>query len=146
MQIYTRRWTNELDIPIFSVDYRMPPQHPFPQAPYDCLLAYQFLINHVHKFMNVRPTNIFLAGESAGGNLCLSLTGLLLKHKEPIPKGIFMAYPATDLRMLFSESKFHSITDVLLWPSTLLLCLKEYLQGDNSKALDPLASPILLTE
>ena len=124
----------------------MPPEHPFPQAPYDCFLVYRFLINHVHKYMNIKPTNIFLAGDSAGGNLALSLTGLILKHKETIPKGIYASYPATDMRMIFSESRLHSITDVLLWPSTLLLCLNQYLKGDWSKAEDPLASPALLTE
>ena len=124
----------------------MPPDHPFPQAPYDCLLVYRFLINHVHQYMNIRPTNIYLAGDSAGGNLALSLTGLIMKYKEPIPKGIFAIYPATDLRMIFSESRMHAMTDVLLWPSTLLLCLSQYLQGDNKKSEDPLASPALLTE
>lgn len=145
MQVYTRKWANELDIPIFSVDYRMPPDHPFPYAPNDCLLVYRFLLNHVHKYMNVQPTNIYLAGDSAGGNLALALTGMLLKEKEPIPKGIYVSYPATDLRMLFSQSKLHAISDVLLWPSTLLLCLGQYLQGDFSKAEDPMVSPVLLT-
>ncbi len=146
MQIYTRRWANELDVPIFSVDYRKPPEHCFPQAPYDCFTVYQFLPNHVHKYMNIRPTNIYVAGDSSGGNLSLALTGLILKHKQPIPKGVYLIYPATDLRMQFSESKLNSITDVLLWPSTLLLCLNEYLQKDYKKAEDPLASPILMDE
>jgi hormone-sensitive lipase len=52
--------------------------------------------------MNIRPTNIYLAGESAGGNLVCSLTGLILKNKLPIPKGLYMAYPATDIRIIFS--------------------------------------------
>jgi hormone-sensitive lipase len=146
MQIYTRKWANELDVPIFSVDYRMPPDHPFPAAPYDCLVAYQFLLHHVHKFMNIRPTNIILAGDSAGGNLALSTTALILKNKLPPPKGIYSAYPPTDMRMMFSESRMNAITDVLLWPTTLLLCLKQYLQEDPTKAEDPLASPALLTE
>ena len=134
MQVYTRKWANELDVPVFSVDYRMPPKHPFPTAPYDCLLVYQFLVHHAHKYMNVRPTNIYLAGDSAGGNLAFSLTGLILKHKELIPRGIYAAYPATDLRMIFSESRMHAFTDALLWPSTLLLCLHQYLQNDLNKA------------
>jgi len=33
MQNYTRRWTKELNIPVLSIDYRMPPDHPFPTAP-----------------------------------------------------------------------------------------------------------------
>ena len=96
--------------------------------------------------MNIRPTSIYLAGDSAGGNLALSLTGLVLKHKEPIPRGLYLTYPATDLRMMFSESRVHAINDVLLWPSILLLCLKQYLAGDDKMAEDPLASPALLTE
>ena len=39
-----------------------------------------------------------------------------------------------------------AITDVLLWPSTLLLCLGQYLGNDMSKSEDPVASPVLLTE
>ena len=81
MQIYTRKWANELDIPIFSVDYRMPPDHPFPQAPHDCFLVYRFLLNHVHQYMNIKPQHIYLAGDSAGGNLALSVTGLIMKYK-----------------------------------------------------------------
>lgn len=145
MQVYTRTWANELDVPIFSVDYRMPPEYAFPQAPHDCFVVYQFLLNYVHQFMNVRPTNIFIAGDSAGGNLAFSLTGLILKHRLPNPRGIYVSYPATDLRLMFSESRLHSINDVLLWPSTLLLCLNTYLQGDFKKGEDPLASPSLMT-
>ena len=124
----------------------MPPEHPYPYAPNDCLLVYRFLLNHAHKYMNVQPTNIYLAGDSAGGNLALALTGMLMKNKEPIPRGIYVSYPATDLRMLFSQSRLNAISDILLWPSTLLLCLGQYLQGDYKKAEDPIVSPSLLTE
>jgi len=32
-QNYTRVWANGLKLPIFSIDYRMPPQCTFPTAP-----------------------------------------------------------------------------------------------------------------
>lgn len=124
----------------------MPPNHPFPQAPQDCFAVYNFLIKHVHKFMNVKPTNIYISGDSAGGNLACSLTGLILKNKLPAPKGIYVAYPAVDLRLNFTLSRVYSLTDVLLWPSVLLLCLNSYLNKDFSRAEDPTASPLLLTE
>jgi len=41
-----------------------------------------------------------------------------------------LAYPALDLRVKFSPSKINAVTDPLLWPSMLLLCLSEYL-GHN---------------
>jgi acetyl esterase/lipase len=80
--------------------------------------------------MNVDPQNIYLAGDSAGGNLACSLMGNILMHKLPYPKGIYLAYPALDLRIKFSPSKINAVTDPLLWPSMLILCLSEYL-GNN---------------
>lgn len=73
--------------------------------------------------MNINPVNIYLAGDSAGGNLACSLMGNILKNNLTIPKGIYLAYPALDLRVKFSPSKIHAVTDPLLWPSMLILCL-----------------------
>lgn len=79
MQTMTRRWANKLKIPIFSIDYRKPPSHPFPAAPNDCLDVYKFIITKIHKYMNITPKNIYLVGDSAGGNLACSLMGSILK-------------------------------------------------------------------
>lgn len=131
---------------MFSVDYRMPPDHPYPAAPYDALKVYRFIINHLHKYLNIRPTKLYVAGDSAGGNIASSLVALILKNKEPIPRGIYLSYPALDLRKIFTTSRIYSITDPLLWPAVLLLCVKSYLNNSFEKANEPLASPILLTE
>jgi hormone-sensitive lipase len=79
MQIYTRKWANALGIPIFSIDYRMVPDFPFPTAPKDCYIVYQFIVNHIHKYFNIKPTKIYISGDSAGGNLSCVLTGMILK-------------------------------------------------------------------
>ncbi len=72
-----------------------------------------------------------IAGDSAGGNLAVALEALLLKNKYPVmPIGIFLAYPAVDLRIKYSPSRLHSFDDPILLPPLLLLCLKEYL-GEN---------------
>lgn len=123
MQIYTRRWANHLKIPIFSVDYRMPPDFPFPQPAEDCLAVYEFITNHISYYMNIRPKNIILAGDSAGGNLAASLMVQILKKGLVMPKGMFLAYPALDLRKKYSPSLFNAFNDPLLKPTTLLLCL-----------------------
>lgn len=68
-----------------------------------------------------------LAGDSAGGNLACSLEGLILKNNLLKPKGIFLAYPAADLRKQYTPSRLHSFNDAILLPTLLLLCQKSYL-------------------
>ena len=131
MQTYTRRWAKKLKVPVFSVDYRMPPDHRFPTAPYDCLRVYDFLLNHIHKYMNVRPKKIILAGDSAGGNLAFALNVLIMKNRLPPPHGIYAAYPALDLRPVFSPAKLAAFSDPLLRPSMLMLCLSQYTKNDE---------------
>ncbi len=131
MQTYTRRWAAQLKVPVFSVDYRKPPSHRFPTAIYDCLTVYSFIVNHITKYFRILPKKIILAGDSAGGNLACSLMGLILKNNLQIPYGIYLAYPACDLRRIFSPSRIFSFSDPLLNPPMLMLCLKEYLNNNN---------------
>ena len=49
------------------VDYRMPPDHPFPAALDDCLAAYRALLGERP------PERIVIGGASAGGNLAAAL-------------------------------------------------------------------------
>lgn len=81
MQSMTRRWANELKIPIFSIDYRKPPEHPFPAATNSCLTVYKFLLKKISYYMDIEPKNIYLAGDSAGGNIACSLMANILIDK-----------------------------------------------------------------
>ena len=65
---------------VFSLDYRLAPQHPFPAALYDLLTAYLSLIHPSPGLGHTaRPASkIVLAGDSTGGALTLSLIQLLL--------------------------------------------------------------------
>jgi hormone-sensitive lipase len=102
----------------------MPPDHPFPNAPNDCLTVYRFLVKHIHEYVNIKPKKIIIAGDSAGGNLALVLTGMIIKEGLPIPYGVYTAYPACNLEKKFSPSKLRAFTDPLLNPPMMLLCLK----------------------
>jgi hormone-sensitive lipase len=80
MQSYTRKWANNLKVPIFSIDYGKPPEHRYPIPVFDCLDVYSFITDNIHKYMNIKPSRIILAGDSAGGNLVCSLNALIMRE------------------------------------------------------------------
>ena len=42
-QNYTRKWANDLSIPVFSVDYRLAPKNPYPDPVNDAYQAYVWI-------------------------------------------------------------------------------------------------------
>lgn len=77
------------DVPVVEV-----PENPFPAALMDALAAYRYLIEDVR----LAPHNIFLIGDSAGGNLALALTRYLKTTGVfLLPGGLILLSPWTDL-------------------------------------------------
>ncbi len=77
---------------VISVEYRLAPEHPYPAAPIDCLAA----LNWVNENrLSLGLDNIFVAGDSAGGNLAAATVN---KAKGSIDlSGQILIYPVTDL-------------------------------------------------
>lgn len=74
-----------------AVDYRMPPDHPFPAGLDDCLAVYRDLL------ARHGAGNILVSGSSAGGNLAAAL---MLKARDTglkKPAALVLDTPATDL-------------------------------------------------
>ena len=72
---------------------------------------------------DIKPKTIILAGDSAGGNLCVALTALSIKFGQRIPDGLFVAYVALDIRYMFSPSYLNSLHDKILSHTMLAICL-----------------------
>lgn len=73
-QNYTRVWSNDLKLPIFSIDYKLAPQYAFPEALNDCWQAYYWLVLNAEKQLGIKPKAVILSGDSAGANLCLAVS------------------------------------------------------------------------
>ena len=80
-----------LGVRLVSVDYRMPPDHPYPAGLDDCLAVYRNLLE-TH-----RPEHIVVGGVSAGGNLAAALTLRARDEGLPMPAAVVMLTPASDI-------------------------------------------------
>jgi acetyl esterase/lipase len=76
---------------VWAVDYRMPPDHPFPAALDDCLAAYRALL------AERPPDRIVVGGASAGGNLAGALILRARDEGLPLPAAVVLMTPAADL-------------------------------------------------
>lgn len=77
---------------VFTPDYRVAPEHPYPAALEDALAAYDWLLA-----TGCPPSKIVAAGDSAGGGLALALCLYLKDHGRELPEGLILMSPWTDL-------------------------------------------------
>ncbi|KAJ7639044.1 Alpha/Beta hydrolase protein [Roridomyces roridus] len=127
------RYARKIKGRVFAVNYRKSPQYPFPCALQDCLAAYLYLIrppaNALHKA--IPPSKIVLAGDSAGGGLCVSTLSILRDMGVPLPAGCVLISPWVDLTHSFPSVMENTATDIIpphgfiyrpstTWPMDLL--------------------------
>jgi acetyl esterase/lipase len=121
---------------VLSVNYRLAPEHPYPAGLQDCTKAYQWLLRQGFK-----PSNIIIAGDSAGGNLTLTTILNLRDNGIPLPKGAVCFSPSTTLDT-FDPS--HGETDPILADIGVFWWMFAYLGMENSvDPQNPLVSPLL---
>ena len=117
---------------VWSVDYRMPPDHPYPAALDDCIAAYRGLLEQRS------PSEIVVSGGSAGGNLAAAL---LLRARDeglPMPTGLILGTPEIDLTE--SGDSFH--TNLGVDPSLRSLMPVNLLYADGHDLSHPYLSPL----
>lgn len=116
----------------FSLDYRMPPDNPFPAPLDDAIDAYRWLLERY------RPERIAIYGPSAGGNLA---TAMILKARSlglPLPGACAAHSPASDCSESGDSYETNAVIDSILkhrMPSLMAL------YAGGTRLDDPLVSP-----
>jgi monoterpene epsilon-lactone hydrolase len=118
---------------VYSIDYRMPPEHPFPAALDDALEAYRYVLQRF------KPQNVAVYGGSAGGGLAAAL---ILKARDaglPLPGAAVLVTPESDLTESGDTFETNAIIDVVL-QQRLTDSIALYANGQDLK--DPYLSPV----
>lgn len=126
---------------IISLGYRRSPEYKFPAAIDDCLVASRWIADHCNKW-NGDPEHIFLAGDSAGGNLA-AVTAIRIRDEGgPSIRGQVLIYPVTDHYDREKASAREFADGFNLSQEDLHWFWDQYLE-DPADGLNPLASPLL---
>ena len=118
---------------VVSVDYRLAPEHPFPDALLDAVLAYSAIVPEHRR--------VVVGGESAGGGLAAALLRAIAERDLPAPAGAVLCSPWLDLRNVAASFAENAATDQLFPQASADAAAGLYLAGHP--ASDPLASPLL---
>jgi len=118
------------------VIYRMPPEHPFPAALEDALIA----IIAMQKSGGLREGEWILSGDSAGGGLALAVVSRMIALGRALPAGLVLTAPWVDIAMNNPAIEASERADGLLSRAWLGWAARQY-AGDRTLE-DPLLSPI----
>lgn len=118
---------------VWAVDYRLPPDHPFPAGVDDCVTAYRELLR------DTPADKIIIGGPSAGGNIAAAT---ILKARDqglPLPAAAMLMTPELDLTE--QGDSFNTILG-LDTGLTSRLMPANLLYADGHDLTDPYVSPL----
>ncbi|MCC9137150.1 alpha/beta hydrolase [Pontibacter silvestris] len=124
---------------VVSVQYRLAPEHPFPQGLNDCFEATAWLSENAHTFGG-DGSRLAVGGESAGGNMAAVVSLMARDKRGPKILHQTLLYPSLDCSGSLPSRQ--EVSDEYLLTSEMLQQFgKAYLpEGQDRK--DPYCSPI----
>ena len=138
--IFCRTLCHDIGATVFSLDYRLAPEHRFPAAVDDTVAALTWL-SHEAATLGIDPRRIAVAGDSAGAGLAaVALHETKGELAAPV-RGQALIYPALDLRGRSPSRK--ELADQFPIPREMIEWFFNHYFGSAWPIADPRASPVL---
>jgi monoterpene epsilon-lactone hydrolase len=120
--------------PVYGLDYRLAPEHPFPAAVEDADRAYEWLL------ARYPDSEIVLAGDSAGAGLAIA-TAIGVRDRGLRQAAAIVGFsPYADLAVTGASVETNARTCAMFTPRGVREAAQMYLAGANPR--DPRASPL----
>jgi len=145
----TNRFSEIARAAVLAIDYRLMPEHPRMAGIQDCRTAYRWILDN-GPTGRAPAERLYVSGDSAGGNLSLSLSAWIRDAGLRQPDAVVGLCPLTDSTVSSPSMKQNLETDAMLGPSFKYLArvpralLLWFLWLQNRiRPSSPLVSPLL---
>ena len=134
-RMFTSYIAGKMGYNVAAPEYRLAPEHSFPAAPQDCFAVYRALLREY------APDRIVLLGESAGGNLVLSVLFQIKAAGLPMPAAGLCIAPCVQFDQVLSSYTQNQKTEAIV-DNLSEEVFDTYLRSREPAAVrDPLAAP-----
>lgn len=142
-----RKMVNILGCKVLAVDYRLAPEYKFPKGLEDVESAYKWCMDKNSKEIIGNVTQVYISGDSAGGNLGAALNLSLQKGqwKGHMPDGLLLFYPVLSNNVNSSSFKIFGNQTALSAAGTIAFA-EQYMGtkiNDSETSSNELVFPIL---
>jgi acetyl esterase len=141
-----RKLADENDVICASVEYHISPEVRYPAALRECEKGLFRLLESRETRRFIDEANVYVAGDSAGGNLAAALAISLKNLYGFTPEGQILLYPVTDMSELDDKESYQrKEPEFFSMRKLILLARKKYAQSRKDYT-DIYFSPLLTTE
>ncbi|MXY85923.1 MAG: alpha/beta hydrolase [Chloroflexi bacterium] len=134
-----RKLAERTSCAVVNVEYRLAPEHRYPTAADDCYAALEWVAEHVEDIAG-RDVPVFVAGDSAGGNLSAVVARRARDLGGPEIALQVLIYPVTDAD--FDRASYVDPENALLLTKEAMVWFWDHYVPDAERRSEPDASPL----